>query len=85
MTRETPPAKLPAYAPEQNPTRLRCEGWRTFGWAYDDGTVEIICRERNCRRTGHETRHLFNIRTGVAVTIYVPQTTERARPPLKQP
>lgn len=66
------PAKLPAYAPEQNPIRLRCEGWRTYGWLYRDGTVELICREKRCKRPGYETRHLINPTNGSSVTVYVP-------------
>jgi hypothetical protein len=62
--------KQPAWDPGAHPTRLSC-GWRVYGWAYPDGTIELVCREKTCKRPGLETRHLFNPATGQRVDVWV--------------
>jgi hypothetical protein len=67
-----PAERLPAFDPAAGPVKLRCRGNRVYGWAYPDGTIEIICRERACRRPGVEVRHLFHPGSGRCVDIDVP-------------
>lgn len=69
MTQHQP--KQPGWDPRANPVKLKCPGNRVYGWVYPDGTIETICNEKNCRRQGFETRHLFNPLTGLSVPIYV--------------
>lgn len=68
--RQTHRGKQPAWEPAANPVRLKC-GLRVYGWAYPDGTIEIVCREKMHRRPGYETRHLFNPATGERFDVWV--------------
>jgi hypothetical protein len=69
-----PAPQQPAWMPEKNPIRLKCEGNRVFGWVYEDGTLELICRDTAaCKRNGMYTRHLFNPASGVSFPIYIPR------------
>jgi hypothetical protein len=74
---DRPPAlrveKRPAYDPAANPIRIKCGGNHVFGWVYPDGTLELICDEKHCRRPGQETRHLVNPKNGLIFPIYVPK------------
>lgn len=63
--------RLPAFDPDAGPVKLRCPGRKVYGWVYPDGTLELICRERNCKRPGYETRHLMSD-TGLCVDLHVP-------------
>lgn len=73
----TYPSKRPAWDAGANPVKLRCSGRTVFGWVYADGTIELVCRNRACGRPGHETRHLFNPETGLAVDIHVPRDRDQ--------
>lgn len=68
---QVPWDRYPAWNPKANPVKLKCAGKHIYGWAYPDGTIEEICREKACKRPGHETRHLFNPQTGEYFTVYV--------------
>lgn len=70
--RRRPPV-LPAWDPAANPVKLRCAAKRVYGFGYADGTVELICRERGCKRPGFETRHLFNPINGAIVDLHIPK------------
>lgn len=61
----------PAFAPEDEPMKLKCAGKHVYGFAYKDGTIEVRCREKLCSRPGYETRHLFNPVSGVCVDLHV--------------
>lgn len=65
--------KLPAYDPDANPVRIKCAGNRVFGWVYPDGTLELVCTEKRCRREGFETRHLINPASGLVFNTWVPK------------
>jgi hypothetical protein len=68
------PEKRPAYDPSANPVRIKCSGNHVFGWVYPDGTLELICTEKICRRSrDEETRHLVNPENGLSFPIYVPK------------
>lgn len=70
--------RMPAY-PHLNPTKLRCpEGThRVMGWVYEDGTIEMPCRD--FAPNGKERHHLFNPENGEAFTIDL-EKPERAAP-----
>lgn len=66
------PELVPAWDPGANPVKLRCPNRKTFGWWYPDGTLELICDQKGCRKANHQARHLINPATGTDVTIHVP-------------
>ncbi len=63
--------KRPAWDAAAEPRKLKCPSGHVYGWLYPDGAVELVCRERGCRKPGMETRHVWLPELGQCVDQHV--------------
>ena len=72
--------------PLRSGVALRCGGNRYYGTAVGaTGEIEVWCTAKWCRRPGMQTRHIFNLATGVCVDQHVPEQSRPDREGARRP